>query len=79
MRRLFLNDVNIFVILCKEENMGNFQEQIFQEMLKQFPSILKYEVATVYVRQKIYKFGKNQLSSLKIQKAEFGNFTVQSK
>ena len=33
------------------------------EMLKQFPLILKYEVATVYVRQKIYKFGRNQLSS----------------
>ena len=49
------------------------------EMLKQFPSILKYEVATVYVRQKNINLVEISLVVLKIQKAEFGNFTVQSK
>ena len=32
--------------------------------------------SSVYVRQKIYKFGRNLLVVLKIQKAEFGKFTV---
>ena len=53
MRRLFLRYLNIFVILCKEEKCeGNFQKQIFQELLKRFPSILICEV--VYMQGRKY-------------------------
>ena len=49
-------------------------------MLKQFPSILIRMCSSVYVRQKVYKFGRNWLSTypvvLEIRKAEFGNSTV---
>ena len=39
-------------------------------------NILRSEVRSVHVRQKMYKLGRNGIVVLEIWKAEFGEFTV---
>ena len=59
----------------KKRKLGNFQEQVSQELLKQFPSILTSEVVYMYNRKYI-NLVEIGLVILEIWKAEFGNFTV---
>ena len=74
MERLFLRDLNIFVILCEgeeetcKENWAILGTNILRTAEAISFNFDYYEVVYVYVRQKIYKFGRNRLSSLEIQK-----------
>ena len=69
MRRLFKCDLKIFVILCEEKE--NVKKMQFSEMKMQFSEMnisrnakaISFNFISIYVRQKRYKLGRNQLSS----------------
>ena len=45
------------------KKIGQFLQQVSQEVLNEFPSTLICEVVYIYVTQKIYTFSRNQHSS----------------
>ena len=66
MRRLFSCDLNVFVILCKkqekcEENLAIFRNKYLKKCWSDFLQFCMW--SSIYVRQKIYKFRRNQLGS----------------
>ena len=66
MGRLFLCNLNVFVILCKgEENAKKIGQFLGTNILRTAKAIsFNFDMrSSVYVRQKIYKFGRNQHSS----------------
>ena len=66
MGRLFLSDLNVFVILCEEEETREENRQYLRSNISRTAEAISFNfdmLSSVYVRQKIYKFGRNQHSS----------------